>query len=42
MHYFAEPRLSAAVARFLENERAQINRTINWLQQESELKQEPE
>jgi predicted N-acyltransferase len=42
MHYFAEPRLSAAVARFLENERAQINRTIHWLQQESELKQETE
>ncbi|MGE4094067.1 MAG: GNAT family N-acetyltransferase [Candidatus Binatia bacterium] len=38
MHFFAEPRLGAAVARFLENERNQVHQTIDWLQQESELK----
>ncbi|MCS6924809.1 MAG: GNAT family N-acetyltransferase, partial [Candidatus Binatia bacterium] len=42
MHYFSEPRLAAAVARFLENERTQVNRTIAYLRQESELKHDPE
>jgi predicted N-acyltransferase len=40
MHFFAEPRLSTAVKRFLDSERAQIHRTIDWLHQESELKHE--
>ncbi|MSQ46895.1 MAG: N-acetyltransferase [Deltaproteobacteria bacterium] len=38
MHHLAEPRLATAVARFLDNERTQVNRTIDWLQDESELK----
>ncbi|MEW6298812.1 MAG: GNAT family N-acetyltransferase [Thermodesulfobacteriota bacterium] len=42
MHYFAEPRLTAAVARFLESERAHVSRTIEYLRQESELKRDPE
>ena len=42
MHFFANPRLTAAVARFLEREREQMHRTIDWLQEESELKREPE
>jgi hypothetical protein len=40
MHFLADPRLAAAVARFLEREREQMHRTIDWLQQESELKRE--
>jgi predicted N-acyltransferase len=40
MHFFTEPRLSTAVKRFLDNERAQIHRTIDYLQEESELKHE--
>jgi predicted N-acyltransferase len=40
MHFLAEPRLATAVARFLDNERTQIHRTINWLHEESELKHE--
>jgi len=40
MHFLADPRLAAAVARFLEREREQVHRTIDWLQQESELKRE--
>jgi predicted N-acyltransferase len=38
MHFLAEPRLATAVARFLDNERAQVHRAINSLQEESELK----
>ena len=38
MHFFAEPRLAKAVARFLDNERDQVHRTIDYLQEESELK----
>lgn len=38
MHYLAEPRLAAAVARFLDNERDQVHRTIDYLHEESELK----
>lgn len=41
MHFLADPRLAAAVARFLDRERAQVDRTIDWLQEESELKREP-
>lgn len=41
MHFFADPRLAAAVGRFLDSEREQVHRTIDWLQQESELKREP-
>ncbi|HXG18852.1 MAG TPA: peptidogalycan biosysnthesis protein, partial [Methylomirabilota bacterium] len=40
MHYFADQRLAAAVARFLDRERQQIHRTIDYLQEESELKHE--
>jgi hypothetical protein len=42
MHFFANARLAAAVSRFLEREREQMHRTINVLQEESELKREPE
>ena len=38
MHFLAEPRLAAAVSRFLDNEREQVHRTIGYLQEESELK----
>lgn len=38
MHFLAEPRLATAVARYLENERDQVHRTIDYLQEESELK----
>ena len=41
MHFLADARLAAAVARFLDRERAQMDRTIDWLQEESELKREP-
>jgi predicted N-acyltransferase len=41
MHFLTDPRLAAAVARFLDREREQMRRTIDWLRQESELKQEP-
>jgi predicted N-acyltransferase len=41
MHFLADPRLAAAVARFLDRERAQVDRTIDWLQEDSELKREP-
>lgn len=40
MHFFADPRLATAVAKFLDREREQIHQTIDWLQQESELKQQ--
>lgn len=42
MHFLADPRLATAVARFLDREREQVDHTIDWLQQESELKREPE
>jgi hypothetical protein len=38
MHFLADPRLATAVARFLEREREQMRRTIDYLQDESELK----
>ena len=38
MHFMAEPRFAAAVNRFLERERDQVDHTIDWLQQDSELK----
>ena len=41
MHYLADPRLEAAVARFLEREREQMRRTIDYLYEESELKHQP-
>lgn len=41
MHFLADPRLEAAVARFLEREREQMRRTIGYLQDESELKHQP-
>ncbi|MGH7964186.1 MAG: peptidogalycan biosysnthesis protein, partial [Candidatus Binatia bacterium] len=40
MHFFADTRLTSAVARFLDSERKQVGQTIDWLQQESELKRE--
>lgn len=40
MHFLADPRLAAAVANFLEREREQVHETIDWLQQESELKEQ--
>ncbi|MGE0683428.1 MAG: GNAT family N-acetyltransferase [Candidatus Binatia bacterium] len=41
MHFFADQRLAAAVGRFLEREREQMHHTIDYLQEESELKHEP-
>lgn len=41
MHFFADSRLAAAVAKFLDREREQMHKTIDWLQEESELKREP-
>jgi predicted N-acyltransferase len=38
MHFMAEPRFAEAVSRFLERERDQVDHTIDWLQQDSELK----
>lgn len=37
-HYIADPRLGAAVARFLESERAHAESTIDWYQENSALK----
>jgi len=42
MHFFANAHLAAAVSKFLEREREQMHRTIDLLQEESELKREPE
>jgi len=42
MHFLADQRLAAAVARFLDREREQIHKTIDYLQEESELKHMPE
>lgn len=42
MHFFVDSRLAAAVSRFLERERDQIHRTIDYLHEESELKHAPE
>jgi len=41
MHFLADQRLAAAVAKFLDREREQMHRTIAGLQEESELKREP-
>jgi predicted N-acyltransferase len=41
MHFLANPKLAAAVGKFLDREREQIHKTIDWLQEESELKREP-
>jgi predicted N-acyltransferase len=38
LHYLAEPRLRAAVQRFLQGERAQIERAQGWLLERSALK----
>jgi len=38
LHYLVEPRLWAAVQRFLKGERAQIERAQNWLLENSALK----
>lgn len=40
MHFFADERLGAAVGRFLEREREQMHKTIDYLHDESELKHE--
>ncbi|MBI3249080.1 MAG: GNAT family N-acetyltransferase [Deltaproteobacteria bacterium] len=40
MHFFADERLAAAVARFLDREREQMHKTIDYLHEESELKHE--
>ena len=40
-HYLADPRLGAAVARFLENERSHAEDTIDWYRDRSALKSEP-
>jgi hypothetical protein len=37
-HFFSEPRLGAAVERFLESERAQAEDTIDWYRERSALK----
>lgn len=42
MHYLADQRLAEAVSRYLERERDQVDNTIDWLQNESELKLKPE
>jgi hypothetical protein len=38
LHYLAEPRLRAAVQRFLQGERAQVERAQGWLLERSALK----
>ena len=38
MHFLADARLATAVARFLDHEREQVHHTIDYLQEESELK----
>jgi predicted N-acyltransferase len=38
LHYVAEPRLAAAVSRFLDAERAEAGETIDWLRERSALK----
>jgi hypothetical protein len=40
-HFLAEPRLAAAVGRFLERERAQADGEIAWLRERSALKAPP-
>lgn len=40
MHFLADQRLATAVGRFLEREREQMHHTIDYLQDESELKHE--
>lgn len=40
MHFFADERLAAAVGRFLDREREQMHKTIDYLHEESELKHE--
>jgi uncharacterized protein len=37
-HYFADPRLGAAVEQYLERERAQAENTIDWYRENSALK----
>jgi predicted N-acyltransferase len=37
-HFVSEPRLAAAIARYLERERAEATREIGWLQERSALK----
>jgi predicted N-acyltransferase len=41
LHYLVEPRLRAAVERFLAGERAQIENASAWLLEHSALKSEP-
>jgi predicted N-acyltransferase len=41
-HFLAEPRLSNAVAHYLERERAETADAIEWLRERSALKPEPE
>ena len=38
LHYLAEPRLRAAVRRYLDEERDEIEQTIGWLSDRSALK----
>jgi predicted N-acyltransferase len=40
-HHLADPRLNAAVARFLESERLQAEDAIGWYQERSALKPQP-
>lgn len=40
-HYVADPRLAAAIERFLESERAQAEGTIDWYRDRSALKPNP-
>jgi len=40
-HFLADARLSAAVARFLEQERGRARETIDWLDEQSALKKAP-
>jgi uncharacterized protein len=40
MHYFTNSRLATAVGRFLDREAEQVQHTMEWLRQDSELKHE--
>ena len=40
-HWLADPRLHDAVARYLDEERAETREAIDWLRERSALKPEP-
>jgi predicted N-acyltransferase len=41
LHFLSDPRLSAAVGRFLATERADADETIEWMRDRSALKHQP-